>query len=298
MTIKPCRSYAYSAFAIAGLIVSLACTAQASSADPTNLIDNPGFTSTNGVMSPVQVNVASGPTFSTGATIDPWTVSGLVFLFGANSSSPSGTNADFGSGAANHFAPSPPPGFCLWGPGACGGSVANGLTIGPSGGNFVALDGEDMEPGGIHVRGEISQMITGLEVGVPTTVEFDWAVAQQAHFPGATTEQLQVSLCPASGCTPEDIMLSPIVHNPHMGFQPWRSQEFTFIPTTTSEVLSFLSIGTPALGNLPPFALIDGGVSLTEHTVPEPGAWSLLVIGLAAMAGIAYRRAKWLGERT
>jgi hypothetical protein len=49
----------------------------------------------------------------------------------------------------------------------------------------------------------------------------------------------------------------------------------TFTPTSTSETLSFLAIGTP--GGVPPLALLDG-VSLSD--IPEPASWALLVSGL------------------
>ena len=164
----------------------------------------------------------------------------------------------------------------------------NGLTIGPSGGNFLAMDGALRDTAGISLQGRVSQTIKGLHVGVPTTVEFEWAAAQQAGFTGANTEQLQVSLGSQSFKT-------GVINNTSEGFQPWRPDEFTFTPTSTSEVLSFLAIGTPEVGvgsAGPPFVLLDGGVHL--EAVPEPATWSLLGIGLAAIAGAAYRRPKSL----
>jgi hypothetical protein len=150
------------------------------------------------------------------------------------------------------------------------------------------------------VQGSISQTITGLKVGVPTTVEFNWAAGQQVSFPGSTTEQLQVSLCPTAdlaSCPSEDKSLTPVLNNPNRGFQGWRpgvtqnGRDFTFDPSMPTEVLTFLAIGTP--NAQPPFILLDGRqLSVTEHSVPEPGTGSLLLIGLAAMAGVAYRRRK------
>jgi hypothetical protein len=101
-----------------------------------------------------------------------------------------------------------------------------------------------------------------------------------------------VSLCPTSTtCSPGDIMKTAVLTNPFQGFQPWREQDFTFVPTSTTEVLSFLAIGTPATGAPnagPPFVLVDGGVSL----VPEPATWPVLGISLVAIAGVVYRRRK------
>ena len=314
------RIYAYPALAIAGLTISLTSPAQASTLP--NLIENPNFVSTNGVQSPTQVNVApSGPAcasctinpgFSTGADIGPWSVSGLVVLFGPDPSSPSGTNADVPPGAPYQFN-TPPSNFTLYGPGSAGGSQHNDLGLGPSGGNFLALDGaqEPIMHSGVAcgpaggsceypIQGSISQTIHGLTVGLATTVHFAWAAGQECCFSGATTEQMEVSLCPTSGCTSTDILKTPVLDNPQGGFQNWRlgtpqnGGAFTFVPTSTSEVLTFLAIGTP--NSQPPIVLLDGGVSLSQ--VPEPGTWGLLGIGLATIAGVGYRRPKWLSLPT
>jgi len=290
------RISACTALAIAGLTIFLTLPAQASNL---NLIQNPAFNATNGVSSPVQVNPTTGqpgPAFTAGAVISPWTVAGFVFLFGPNSNSPSLTNADFGVGAPNHFNTSPTMsnnGFCLYGPGGCGTGaprpVQNGLTIGPKGGDFLALDAALTEPGARHLRGEISQTITGLTAGHEYELQFNWAAAQQAHFTGATTEQVEVSLG-------QETMMTSVLNNPEGGFQDWRPQEFTFTATSSSEVLSFLALGTPEMGTStggPPFVLLDGGMTL--QPVPEPGTWSLLGIGFAAIAGLAYRRPKSFG---
>ena len=193
-------------------------------------------------------------------------------------------------------------GFCLWGPGTCGGSVPltvqsppNRLMLGPNGHNFLALDGALTDPAGIHLEGGISQTVMGLKKGIPVTVEFNWAAAQQVHFSGETTETLQVSLCPPPGkCPSGDVKTTAKLTNPYKNFQHWREGDFTFTPTSSTEKLSFLGIGTPdkgAPGVGPPFVLLDGGVELTP--VPEPATWSLFGIGFAAIAGVAlYRRQK------
>jgi hypothetical protein len=264
-----------------------------------NLLANPDFTASPGSTrtTQTQLNVTSSavvpgtppgvlaPAFSAGANIAPWTVSGLAFLFGPNSSSPSGTNADFPPGAANHFAPTPPTGFCLYGPGSCGSARPNGLAIGPSGGNFLALDGAltSANTPPLGIRAAISQTLTGLEVGVPVDVEFNWAAAQQAGFLGPTTEQLDVSL---GGVTQS----TPMVGIPEAGFEDWMHQEFTFTPTMSSEVLSFLAIGTPEMGVAnggPPFVLLDGGVEARE--VPELSTWAMMILGFAGLGYLGFR---------
>jgi len=67
------------------------------------------------------------------------------------------------------------------------------------------------------------------------------------------------------------------------GFSGWQTEKFTFTASDTSEVLTFLSLGTP--NGLPPMALIDN-VSLT---VPEPASWAMMILGFGAI-GYAMRR--------
>jgi len=211
----------------------------------------------------------------------------LIFLFGPAGGA-SGTNADIAPGAPNTFAPGG--GFCLYGPGACGGSINNGLSLGPNGGNFLALDGAltSANTPPVNIQGRISQTIGGLTPGVPVILTFNWAAAQQAGFTGPTTEQLAVSLGGQTEST-------PVVTNPQADFQKWMPEEFTFTPTSTSEVLSFLGIGTPATGVAnagPPFVLLESP-DLTE--VPLPASWSLLLLGFAGIATCAYWRRKSVG---
>ena len=314
MNKSPISGYTYTAFAIAGVTAFLSSPAPAQTTGA-NLISNPEFTSTNGRSSPIQVTVGGDVAFS-GADIAPWTAHGLVFLFGPASGT-SGTNADAGNGAPNHFNMTPSAsnrGFCLWGPGVCGGSVPssiqsppNRVSLGPNGGDFLALDGALTEPGARNIQGSISEVISGLQVGVPATLMFNWAAGQQAHFFLDTTERLQVSLCPTTGtCPSTDTLTTPTLMTRNMGFEHWRAGvtatggEFTFIPTSSSEVLTFLGIGTPEHGTAtggPPFVMLDSPSLTQEHGVPEPGTWSLLVTGFAAIAGLAWwrRRPNWPG---
>ena len=153
----------------------------------------------------------------------------------------------------------------LWGP----------VPSSPGGGSFVALDGDSTA----GVQGGISQAVGGLAAGQGYTLSFDWAAAQVQSRTGATTESLQVSL---GGQT----FTTPVVSNPSKGLTGWFSQAFTFTASTSSEVLSFLSVGTPQ--GLPPIALLDD-VSLTP--APEPVSLALLGAGLAGL-GVVRRRRK------
>jgi hypothetical protein len=69
-------------------------------------------------------------------------------------------------------------------------------------------------------------------------------------------------------------------------FSGWLPVNLTFTANSTSELLSFLAVGTPS-GNLPPFALLDG-VSLTA--VPEPSTWAMMLLGFGGLGYAAYRR--------
>ncbi|MBE7157505.1 MAG: PEP-CTERM sorting domain-containing protein [Rhodospirillales bacterium] len=154
----------------------------------------------------------------------------------------------------------------LWGPGS--GSV-NGLpATSPSGGNFLALDG-DVDPGAV------TQTINGLLPNHVATVFFNWAGAQQSGYTGPTTEQLQVSLGDQTQST-------PVLQNVSKGFTGWQPQEFSFLPTSATEVLSFLAIGTPA--GVPPFSLLDG-VTLSES--PEPSSWPMLLLAGGIAVGLS-----------
>lgn len=153
-------------------------------------------------------------------------------------------------------------------------STANVLS--PNGGNFVGLDGDS------NVAGGISQTINGLVVGESYNLNFNWAAAQLANRTGATTEQLHITF---GGQTADTVVLP----NVSGGFTGWQNAHFVFTATSTSQTLSFLSIGTP-LG-LPPIALLDG-VSLTA--VPEPTTWAMMLLGFGGIGAMIRRRRQTL----
>jgi len=167
--------------------------------------------------------------------------------------------------------------FQLWGPGAGGGSVANGLpSTSPNGGNYVGLDAAPA------YRGTgISQTITGLVVGRAYVLNFYYAGAQQHGFDGATTEQVQATLG-------SNVQTTPVINLPNHGFSGWKYATMFFTATATSEALNFLSLGGP--DGLPPFVLLDG---VTLNETPEPGSLALMFGGILGGVGLL----KWKRRR-
>ena len=192
--------------------------------------------------------------------VTDWTTGGYNFVF-----TPGSADQGTAIGQDGHLG--------LWGP---NNGSANGLpATSPDGGNFIGMDGA-------YEVGALSQTIDGMTPGQDVTVSFWWAGAQQSGFTGTTTEQFQVSL---GGDTQSTVVLDNASH----GFTGWQQQSFTFTPTSTSEVLSFLAVGTP--NGVPPFVLLDG-VSLDASDTPEPGTWALLILGVAGLGASNWLRRK------
>jgi hypothetical protein len=165
-------------------------------------------------------------------------------------------------------------------PGTAQTGIGNGVTLyrgitylmpttSPDGGNFVASDG------GYQV-GPITQTINNLVVGQYYSLSFFQAGAQQQGYSGATTDTFQVSLG-------SQTQTSALMSNPSHDFSPWTQQTMLFQATQTSEVLSFLAVGTPT--GQPPFSLLDGVVLIAA---PEPSY--LGVISAAFLGMVIYRR--------
>ncbi len=194
--------------------------------------------------------------------VDGWTTSGYNFLFMPGTATTTGAINQYGDNTGNRLT--------FHGP--ANGS-ANGYVDSPTGGNFLGADGA-------YIVAPIQQTITGLKAGQKFTVGFDWAAAQQNGYDGPTTEQWRVSL---GGQT----ISTAVYSNPNHGFSGWMHESFVFTATGTSEVLSFLAVGTPE--GRPPFSLLDG-VSGHAGTVPEPATWAMLLAGFGLVGAAARRR--------
>jgi hypothetical protein len=219
-----------------------------------DLVINGGFESTTN---------GGGQMNGTITSATGWTNSGYNFIFTPGSADTTGVSSQYGADD-----------LLLWGP---NDGSANGLpATSPDGGNYVGADGAFM-------AGPLSQTINGLTAGDSYTVGFWWAGAQQHGFDGATTEQFQVSF----GGQTQD---TAVVDNASHGFTGWQYQTFKFTADGTSDVLSFLAVGTPISPSEPPFALLDG-VSVNAST-PEPGSILLGLSVLAGMGGMGFFRSK------
>jgi hypothetical protein len=148
--------------------------------------------------------------------------------------------------------------------------LAGSLANAPNGGNVVAIDGD------VNYATSIFQTITGLKVGDSYVLTFQQAAAQQLYTSGATTEQWQVTLGSHTDT-------STLMHNASQSVVGWNGQSMFFIATATSEVLTFLALGTPT--NEPPVVLL-ADVALTE--IPEPADFALL--GAGALGLVLLRR--------
>jgi hypothetical protein len=173
------------------------------------------------------------------------------------------------------------PTYTMCGPGYASPTQSSNVTFAvfpgysPAGGNFL---GADSSP---SYNRSISQSVSGLVVGQQYSLSFYQAGAQQQGYVGATTDMWQVTF----GSSTKN---STVMSVPQQGDAAWNSQSMIFTATSTSQLLTFLAIGTPSNAN-PPFALLDG-VSLIQ--VPEPASIALMGFGVAGIAGLRRRRAR------
>jgi len=160
-----------------------------------------------------------------------------------------------------------------------GSAIANS----PAGGNFIANDGD-------FDSGTLSQTISGLVVGAPTTVSFWWGAGIQNGYSLPNTEYWTVSLCPTGGCVGTDTQKTPSYTLTTVDFSGWMQATMSFTPTSTSEVLSFLAVGTGS----PPFLLLDG---VSMNTIPEPASWAITLAGLVGLGMLSRRRCRSVARR-
>jgi hypothetical protein len=237
---------------------AIALSAVGSSAQAANLVQNGGFVPT-GITQSAYLGYNS-------VTIQGWTFAEAVSQdgrVGYNFVVPDGTA--FGTGLAD-VVNGPYGNLSLYN--------APGQTVNSVDGSgwFIAADGA-------FEQGSISQTLNGLTVGQKYKVNFSQAVGQQRGFTGDTTDRFQVSFGGTS-------QLSTLVNLPSQApVTDWTQETLTFTANASTQVLSFLAVGTP--DGLPPFALLSG-VSVNAVTVPEP----FTIIGTLIGGTAAFRLKK------
>ncbi len=252
---------------LAGMAV-LAGVGAAQAAPVTELVTNGSFQSSLYTANHEFSTRANTPTVGTPPTtqgVTGWTGTGftLYFIAGTQATTPAVT--EFGDNQ-NY--------------------LRSNVTLSPDGGNFVAMDGDDLSgTGGTGSvpGGTVSQTINGLTVGGQYNVSFDWAGAQLQNRTGQTTERVGVQFGRA-------VQSTITVQNVSGGFTGWLQQSFRFTATAASQLLTFISYGTPA--GLPPLILLDGVSvrAVVPTAVPEPASLTAMVAGLVGLGVLARHR--------
>jgi hypothetical protein len=257
---KPRRLTPAKAVAIPLLAASLAAIGGTANALP-NLIQDPGFTP----LSPSSVTVGStaytslelGTWGSNTVTVPSWSSPGanaLNFVFLTSGATAYGNAGLFGLAQPTLIAPTP---------------IA---------GNFVAADGSS------SYSGAITQTLTNLTPNKAATLTFYWGLDQQntatcgGNCTGTVGGQWQVSL----GGPSQDTTL--ISNQATQTFSGWMQSTMTFVPTSATETLQFLAVGSGA-----PSILLLNGDSLTQ-SISEPASWAITLAGIVGLGVLSRRR--------
>ncbi len=259
-----------------------------------SILRNGDFTSTTGTLGTAGggLNTSS---YTSGGSLSNWTIvdvsgsTGLAFLYYAGNQG-STTVAGSGINQNGRFGSN----FAITDPGNTSGSGGAIPNTSPGGGNFVVADGAS----GYNVA--IYQTLTSLTPSAVYAVSFWYAAGQQNGFTGDTTEGWQVSLTNSAQITQVAANGTTIRNTPNQanvagtgtpglisgGFQAWAQQTFSFTAASSTQVLTFLSMGTPA--GQPPLDLLS---SVVVTAAPEPASLGMVGIGLASLLGfIGYTR--------
>jgi len=259
---KPARITRAKAVAVPLLAASLVSIGGTANALP-NLIQDPGFTplspSSVTVSSTVYTSLELGTWGANTVTVPSWSSPGgnaLNFVFLTSGATAYGNAGVFGLAQPTLIAnPSP-----------------------PAGGNFVAADGSS------GYSGAITQNLTNLTPNVSATLTFYWGLVQQStatcggNCTGTVGGQWQVSL----GGPSQDTTL--ISNQATQTFSGWMQSTMTFVPTSASETLQFLAVGSGA-----PSILLLNGDTLTQK-ISEPASWAITLAGLLGLGVLSRRR--------
>jgi hypothetical protein len=193
-----------------------------------------------------------------------------------------------------------------------GTSVAISIPAAP---NSTALPGGItdylMVDGDPQYGGAVWTDMTGLTVGASYTLSFYQASSEEDGNDKAYTDNWEVYvipgassgpyICPQSYCTgtSEQTTIdsgdlaynSPGMVNSGAVSTAWELESFTFLATSTNEVLEFVTNAVGTTGFEPPFlGLAD--VTLSAST-PEPGTWVLTILGVGIVFGASRLRRRF-----
>jgi hypothetical protein len=278
-------------------LVFFASGALETHAHATNILLNGTFNLTSGAFGSAGGGLNTGSDYNTGGSLTNWTVSdvsgssGLALLYVAGNQGSTTTNGD-GVNLTGRYG-----NFSVFDPGNVAGTTPTAGAIpnaSPGGGNFIAADGAS----GYNVA--IYEAVSSLNAGSTYALTFWYAAGQQYNFSGTTTEGWQVSFqsaaqltqTTANGTTIQDTPTQPGGGLANGSFQAWAQDTMYFTATSSSEVLTFLSMGTP--GGQPP---IDFLSTLSLSQTPEPASLSLSCLGVASLIAFAWFR-KRQGSQT
>lgn len=158
-------------------------------------------------------------------------------------------------------------------------------VLSPTGsGWFLQMDGDP------QYAARLEQTVAGLTVGQAYILTFYQAAGSlnDPQFSGATTDQFTVTFG-------SDTQVAPMMSlADQQSVIPWSKQTMTFTATSTSQVLSFLNVGTPA--GQPPVALLSGisveAVPWETDTLPLVGSTVIFGLGLWARNKAAQKKLK------
>jgi hypothetical protein len=265
-----------------------------------NAIVNGNFTSTTGTFGTAGGGLNTLGDYTGGGSLSNWTIAdvsgstGLAFLYYAGNQG-STTTANVGVSQNGRFGA-----FSLYDPGNVAGATPTGGAIpntSPGGGNFIVADGAS----GYSIA--LYQALTGLTAGATYNVSFWYAAGQQSGFTGTTTEGWQVSLentaqttqVAANGTTIQDTPAQAGGGLASGAFQAWAQETFSFTASSSSQVLTFLSLGTPS--GQPPAVLLSD-VVMTVQPTPEPASLGMCGMGLTALiALLAFGKKQGFGKK-
>jgi hypothetical protein len=272
-------------------VLAAASAGFVSPARASNFITNGTFTSTTGTFAAAGGGIITDSGWTSGGSLSNWTLSdvsgssGLVLLYTSGNQGSTATNGE-GISLTGRFGS-----FSLYDPGNVAGTTPSGGAIpntSPGGGNFIVADGAS----GYDVA--IYQSLTGLTTNEVYAVSFWYAAGQQYSFSGTTTEGWQVSLessaqtteVAANGTTIQDTPAQAGGGLAQGAFQAWAQETFYFTASGPSQVLTFLSMGTPS-GQPPAVLLSDVTMNATT---PEPASVTFFAIGMASLIGLLWYR--------